>query len=268
MAGSILVPLYVYPSGGAWEPVFAMATSFPQVQFTAVINVHDGPGYGALPDPEYSHAITTLNGFSNVRTVGYVATTWCERDLSSALDDVAAYSFWGEYQDSLAIDGIFVDETPTQYSQAFDSYLQTIAQAVHASDGLKEGYIVHNPGALPDPQFFGDSTSQDNHSLRPDLTVVFEDSYSSWIARHIDLTDATKRYDRTKLAVVLHSVPDLSIVETTTTLKELLSVGHSVWLTSSDNYTNLDAHFSVLLDCLVTLLMLTRREANVCCSAE
>jgi hypothetical protein len=111
------------------------------VQFTAVINVHDGPGYGALPDPEYSHAITTLNGFNNVRTVGYVATTWCERDLSSALDDVAAYSFWGEYQDSLAIDGIFVDETPTQYSQAFDSYLQTIAQAVHASDGLKEGYI-------------------------------------------------------------------------------------------------------------------------------
>jgi len=111
------------------------------VQFTAVINVHDGPGYGALPDPEYSHAITTLNGFNNVRTVGYVATTWCERDLSSALDDVAAYSFWGEYQDSLAIDGIFVDETPTQYSPAFDSYLQTIAQAVHASDGLKEGYI-------------------------------------------------------------------------------------------------------------------------------
>jgi hypothetical protein len=70
-----------------------------------------------------------------------VATTWCERNLDSVLDDIAAYSFWGEYQDSLAIDGIFVDETPTQYSPVFVSYLQSITQAVHGSDGLKEGFI-------------------------------------------------------------------------------------------------------------------------------
>jgi hypothetical protein len=111
------------------------------VQFTAILNVHNGPGDGALPNPEYSHAIETLNGFNNVRTVGYVATTWCTRDLISVLDDVAAYSFWGEYEDSLALDGIFVDETPTQYSPDSVSYLQSIAQAVHESDGLKEGYI-------------------------------------------------------------------------------------------------------------------------------
>jgi hypothetical protein len=39
------------------------------------------------------------------------------------------------------MDGIFVDETPTQYSPVFVSYLQSIAQAVHGSDGLKEGFI-------------------------------------------------------------------------------------------------------------------------------
>jgi hypothetical protein len=61
--------------------------------------------------------------------------------LNTVLDDIAAYSFWGEYRDSLAIDGIFVDETPTQYSSDSVSYLQTIAEAVHESDGLKEGYI-------------------------------------------------------------------------------------------------------------------------------
>lgn len=111
------------------------------MQFTAIVNVHDGPGEGVLPNLEYSHAIGTLNSFNNVRTVGYVATTWCARDLNSVLDDVAAYSFWGHYDESLAIDGIFVDETPTQYSPDSVSYLQTIAQAVHASDGLKDGYI-------------------------------------------------------------------------------------------------------------------------------
>jgi hypothetical protein len=117
------------------------ASSFPQVGFTAIVNVHNGPGDGALPNSEYSHAIETLNSLQNVRTIGYVATTWCARNLSSVLDDIAAYSFWGEYQDSLAMHGIFVDETPTQYSPDSVSYLQTIAQAIHESDGLKEGYI-------------------------------------------------------------------------------------------------------------------------------
>jgi hypothetical protein len=111
------------------------------VEFTAVVNIHNGPGDGALPNPEYSQAIETLNSFHNIRTVGYVATTWCARDLVSVLDDIAAYSFWGEYQDSLAMDGIFVDETPTQYTPSSASYLRTIAQAIHESDGLKEGYI-------------------------------------------------------------------------------------------------------------------------------
>jgi hypothetical protein len=159
MASSVLVPLYVYPSVGAWEPVYAMyafltpkfsetffsdhcrATAYPQLHFTAIINVHNGPGDGSLPNFEYSHAIGTLNSFHNVRTIGYVATTWCTRDLSSVIDDVAAYSFWGQYDGSLAIDGIFVDETPTQYSPESISYLQAIAQAVHSSNGLKEGYI-------------------------------------------------------------------------------------------------------------------------------
>lgn len=39
------------------------------------------------------------------------------------------------------MDGIFVDETPTQYSLEAITCLDTIAEAVHKSDGLKEGYI-------------------------------------------------------------------------------------------------------------------------------
>jgi hypothetical protein len=117
------------------------AASYPRVQFTAIVNVHSGPGEGALPNAEYSHAIETLNSFANIRTVGYVATTWCTRNLSLDLDEVAAYSFWGEYDESIAIDGILVDETPTQYTPDYASYLQTIAKAVHESDGLRDGYI-------------------------------------------------------------------------------------------------------------------------------
>jgi hypothetical protein len=88
---------------------FRRASSYPLVQFTAIVNVHNGPGEGALPNAEYSTAIETLNALSNDRTIGYVSTTWCTRNLSSVLDDIAAYSFWGEYDSSLAMNGMFVD---------------------------------------------------------------------------------------------------------------------------------------------------------------
>jgi hypothetical protein len=161
-SGSVIVPLYVYPSAGAWEPVYGMydtptpllslfvvakvsdicrASLYPLVQFTAIVNIHNGPGDGALPNTEYSTAIETLNSLSNVRTIGYVATTWCARNLSSVLDDIAAYSFWGEYDSSLAMNGIFVDETPTHYSSEYASFLDAISQAVHKSIGLMDNYI-------------------------------------------------------------------------------------------------------------------------------
>jgi hypothetical protein len=113
---------------------------------------------------------------------------------------------------------------------------------------------VHNPGALPAAQFFEEAFAQDGTQLSPDLTVVFEDSYATWSAQSSKLADATKVYDRTKLAVVLHSVPDLSIVDTEATLLELLSVGRNVWLTGDSNYTKFDAHFPVLMSCLAMVL--------------
>jgi hypothetical protein len=61
--------------------------------------------------------------------------------LSTVLDEIAAFSFWGEYSDDLAMDGIFFDETITKYSADSSSYLQSIAQAVHESDGLKESFV-------------------------------------------------------------------------------------------------------------------------------
>jgi hypothetical protein len=120
---------------------FRRASSYPLVQFTAIVNVHNGPGEGALPNAEYSTAIETLNALSNDRTIGYVATTWCTRNLSSVLDDIAAYSFWGEYDSSLAMNGMFVDETPTHYSPEHGPYLEAISQATYDSIGLMDSYI-------------------------------------------------------------------------------------------------------------------------------
>ncbi|KAJ4366249.1 hypothetical protein N0V83_007885 [Neocucurbitaria cava] len=234
--------------------VLGWASSHPRVQFTAIINIENGPGEGALPSAEYSHAIETLNSLTNVRTIGYVPTTWCTRNLTSVLDDIAAYSFWGEYDTSLAVHGIFVDETPTQYTPDYVSYLQAISHAVLDSPGLRDDYIVHNPGALPDSRYFEHAAPEDAAFVHADLTVVFENSFTNWSTQGTELAEATQSYDRQKLALFLHSVPDLTTNETETTLRQLLAVGHSVWLTVTPDYTEFDAFLPVFIDSLAALL--------------
>lgn len=83
---------------------------------------------------------------------------------------------------------------------------------------------------------------------------MFENSLASWTSQGSVLAEATKAYDRSKLALVVHSVPELSVDEMLITLKQLLAVGHSLWLTSDSNYTMLDDHFQVFINCLATLL--------------
>lgn len=84
--------------------------------------------------------------------------------------------------------------------------------------------------------------------------MVFENSLSIWAIQSPSLTEATANYDRDKLAIVIHSLPDLDAITTEITLRSLLAVGESIWITTSRNYTELDAHFPVFIDCLAALL--------------
>jgi hypothetical protein len=86
------------------------------------------------------------------------------------------------------------------------------------------------------------------------LTVIFENAYSNWTIDSLSLAEATKLYDPNELAVVVHSVPDMSIIETESTLRSLLAVGHTVWLTETTDYTELDAHLPVFIECLDALM--------------
>lgn len=49
---------------------------------------------------------------------------------------------------------------------------------------------------------------------------------------------------------MLHSVPSLNDYETETTLQQLLTVGHSIFLTQTRNYTQFDAFLPVFVDYL------------------
>jgi len=157
----VLVPLYVYPSPGAWDPLYnayvrhqyftfssqlitGRISGHPRLEFTIVVNPASGPGTGSGPDGNYTREIPRLNAFANVRTVGYVSTNYTNRDLDSILGDISTYSAWSENATAgnLSMHGIFLDETPAIFNDASASVLETISTRIMASPGLGNQPLV------------------------------------------------------------------------------------------------------------------------------
>ncbi len=110
--------------------------------FSVIINPASGPGEAATPGTEYTNAIRKLNEAPNVQTVGYVRTGYTERNIDDVLRDIATYSRWSQLDGSLAMSGIFFDETPHDYSPQQKAYLTTINQAVKDSNGIQQPKLV------------------------------------------------------------------------------------------------------------------------------
>lgn len=90
----VLVPLYIYPAPGAWEPLRAAAEARPELEFWAVVNPANGPGAGALPDANYERELARLTALRNVRVVGYVHCSYGRRAAEDIVADVEAYGRW------------------------------------------------------------------------------------------------------------------------------------------------------------------------------
>jgi hypothetical protein len=160
--GTVLVPLYVYPSPGAWDPLFTAyatniflasddfklttprITNHPHLNFTVVVNPASGPGMEPVPDGNYTREIPKLNQHANVRTVGYVSTSYTNRNMSLALRDIETYSAWAENSTvrGLGMHGIFLDETPSQYQPASVQFLDTLAASIKSQTGFGKDPLV------------------------------------------------------------------------------------------------------------------------------
>lgn len=118
--------------------LFARITRHSKLNFTIIINPDSGPGATKFPNDDFNSQILRLNGYANVRTIGYVRTNYSARAISDVVADIAAYSGWADAttNQSLAMKGIFFDEAPSQYSPATNNYLQNINQAVDNASGI------------------------------------------------------------------------------------------------------------------------------------
>ncbi|KAL4901307.1 hypothetical protein BDW74DRAFT_85032 [Aspergillus multicolor] len=198
----VFVPLYVYPAPGAWDPLVNVITEHPDVNFTVVVNPGSGPGPNPLPDGNYTQEIPRLTAHDNVRVLGYVATTYAKRNISAVRRDIQTYANWPTLSgnSSLAVRGIFFDETPQQYNESAYAYLDTLTAVVKNTPGLgPDHFVFHNPGVVPDSRYL--STA--------DSTVVFEATYDTYLERNgARLFETIPDSDRSQLCAVIHSLPD------------------------------------------------------------
>ncbi|OJJ48197.1 hypothetical protein ASPZODRAFT_61882 [Penicilliopsis zonata CBS 506.65] len=198
----LLIPLYIYPAPGAWKPLEDAIATHPNITFTIIINPGNGPGPSPLPDANYTREIPRLTRYANARVLGYVATTYARRDISLVRREIATYAAWPTTSSipGLAVQGIFFDETPQQFSADAVMYLAELGGVVRTT--WKSGYvcmIIHNPGAIPDSRYLS----------MADCTIVFEATYDTFLERHAaGLFAAIARDPRAQLGVLVHSVPD------------------------------------------------------------
>ncbi|KAI2786610.1 hypothetical protein POX_g08998 [Penicillium oxalicum] len=199
----VFVPLYVYPAPGAWTPLENVISTHPDVNFTVVINPGNGPGPDSLPDANYTREIPKLASYSNVRLLGYVHTSYAQRNISLLRKDIETYAAWPSESSNpnLTVQGIFFDETPQQFSDQAVTYLQNLTDLVKSQKAFgPDGFVVHNPGAVPDSRYLSSA----------DSTVVFEGTYGMFQERQgaklfADIPNST----RGQLCAVIHSVPDI-----------------------------------------------------------
>lgn len=118
---------------------------YPDLQFLVIINPSNGPGNQTLLDPNYERELPLLNSKKNVRTVGYVRTTWATRNVNDVYTDVSVYSSWADNKtQDYKMRGIFYDEAPTVYTDAalaFMNNIDSFAKNQAGFDGVNYVYV-------------------------------------------------------------------------------------------------------------------------------
>lgn len=117
----------------------------PSLGFVVIVNPNSGPGTEPWwPNADYVRDIPRLNAFPNVCVVGYVATTYCKRNIEDVFKDIERYAAWSsdERFPGLGVSGIFFDETPNLYEEDVKSYLDAVSTKGREIDGIMGDRLV------------------------------------------------------------------------------------------------------------------------------
>ncbi|KAK4200754.1 Spherulation-specific family 4 [Triangularia verruculosa] len=191
----ILIPLYIYPDPGAWEPLTTAARRFPHIEFIVVVNPHNGPGEGDKPDENYVTVLQQLRDLENVKLIGYVYCSYGKRPTKEMEEDVKRYQVWEceKRGCGVTIRGIFFDEAP-----ASSDYVSYMAAASKSVRGIlpSEATVVYNPGIFPDYKYYDSA----------DFVIPFENVGREWWSEYVrDNVKKMPRELKERSIVVAHS---------------------------------------------------------------
>lgn len=200
---SILLPLYIYPSPGSWEPLLTMASTHSNIDFTVIINPASGPGTDALPDENYIAALRSLDNFPNVNLLGYVRCTYGDRDVAEIDEDIAKYGDWeAEFSNlddgglDVTLQGIFLDEFPAEAEYLpLMAHISQQIQDTWADTMDTDATVIYNPGVVVDPAFYP----------LADCIVAFEDAEAERPAFMDDGLAQVNMDDRKNTGVIVHT---------------------------------------------------------------
>jgi hypothetical protein len=115
-----------------------------------VVNPGSGPGPDSLPDGNYTREIPKLTAHPNTRVLGYVATTYANRDKALVVKDIETYAGWPTQSSNsgMAVNGIFFDETPQDFSASALAYLKDLTGSVRGMASFGPDNFVRS--FLPD----------------------------------------------------------------------------------------------------------------------
>ncbi|KAJ5173275.1 Cell surface spherulin 4-like protein [Penicillium capsulatum] len=167
---AILLPLYT--GTDKWPDVYKTIKSHSDISFHIIVNPNSGPGDDVYPDNDYFTGVEILNGYENVKLIGYVRTGYGGRDISEVNQDVASYSTWASKgTKNTTLDGIFFDEVPNANEDDQISYMQEVAKFAKSKDLSS---VVFNPGTVLEPG------SEHGYYKEATMIVEFENSAYKW----------------------------------------------------------------------------------------
>lgn len=164
----VLLPLYIYPEAGLWNPLFTAASAHPNVEFQVIVNPWTGPGAEDCPDDAFTAAMQQVHEYDNIKTLGYVhtANSWdCGASGSdicvttAAMEELKAnvtkYNKWGsDGCGGVPVDGIFFDESPYTANSDFVSYMREAAAFARKTLTHGGNNVMFNAGAIVEDEAY------------------------------------------------------------------------------------------------------------------
>ncbi|KAJ8060759.1 hypothetical protein OCU04_011063 [Sclerotinia nivalis] len=225
LATSILLPLYLYPTQGAWNWVTNAIAAYPSLPFTIIVNPNSGPGVvNEYPGAEYIAGITNLTKYDNVKLLGYVDTRYMAKSTENVDQEVETYKYWSTYTKSnIVVDGIFFDDAVNEWTSTSSSYMSSIAATAHAMNLT----VTFNPGTKADSEFF----------TIADKIVMIEDSYSAYSSGRGDSLKAIATSQEEKSSVILYDFSG-SVSQQTSIVNSIVESGVAEVYVTTVEYTS------------------------------